>query len=184
MTRPPPRRSVLVTVLATVLVLLVSSWTIGAATATARADGADRSASRAARAAAVTADVSRSVVRAGGKVVVKGRVAGASRAPVALQTRVADGWRTLTTGRTDAGGRYRLRLPTTWYHTHTLRVRATEGGQSRTSRTRTVRVRPSYRPAGDRSDHELALDDFRWDPCTPITWRFRKTGQFDTARAG
>jgi hypothetical protein len=158
-----------------VLALLVSSWAVGQGSR-AGADQARASSAGAVRVAArVDVAVSREAVRAGGKVVVSGRVARSGRRPVALQTKVVGGWRTLASGRTDARGRYRLRLPTDWYHTHTLRVRAAGAG---TSASRTVRVRPSYRPVGRRSEHVLALDDFRWDPCTPIGWRFRKGGGF------
>lgn len=98
-----------------------------------------------------------------------------------LETEVDGVWRGLASGRTDRRGRYRLRLPTTWYRTHALRVRAPAvgGRPAGTSRTRTVRVKPSYRPVGDRGSYSLAGESYRWNPCAPIEWRFRAGEGFD-----
>ena len=128
----------------------------------------------------VSAKVSRKATVAGGRVVVKGRVSGAGVRAVILETKVPGSWRPLATGRTDAQGRYRLRLPTTWYHRHTLRVRApARGGRpAGTSRSRSVRVKPAYQPAGARSDYDLAFENARWNPCKPIAWRFHQGGGF------
>ena len=150
--------------------LLVALGPSGGATATA--------ASRAGT--SVSAKVSRSVVTAGRKVVVSGRVSGRLRRQVVLETQVPGSWRVLTTGRTKADGRYRLRLPTTWYRQHTLRVRAPASGGSPagSSRTRSVLVKAAYRPKGKRSAYNIPYDNYRWNPCKPIGWRFNSGGGF------
>ena len=128
----------------------------------------------------VSAKVSRSKVAAGRKLIVSGKVAGKGRRKVVLETKVPGSWRPLASGRSNGKGRYRLRLPTTWYHQHTLRVRAPASGgrPAGTSRAIKVRVKPSYKPAGSSSDYSLPYQDYRWNACKPITWRFHKGGGF------
>jgi hypothetical protein len=161
------------------LVLVASVWN------PAEGDGRDPETSSEVSARAgtkVSAKVSRSVARVGRKVVVSGKVSGKKKRAVVLETKVSGSWRTLTTGRTNKARRYRLRLPTEWYHQHALRVRAPAAGgrPAGISRTRKVRVRPTYRPVGDRSDHNLpySAGNYRWNPCKPIEWRFHKGGGF------
>ena len=133
----------------------------------------DASGASARAGAKVTIKTSRTVAKAGSKVLVTGKATQGEkpvkRKRVALETQVDGVWRTLASGRTDKRGRYRLRLPTTWYRQHTLRVRT----GAATSRTRAVRVKPSYKPIGSRGDYTLARANYRWNPCKPITWRFR-----------
>ncbi len=128
----------------------------------------------------VSAKASRSVATAGRKVVISGKVSGGQRRQVVLETQVPGSWQLLATGRTKADGRYRLRLPTTWYRQHTLRVRApaSDGSPAATSRTRSVLVKASYRLKGKRSAYNLPYDNYRWNPCKPIGWRFNAGGGF------
>ena len=174
---PPSRPRTVLLACALPLVLVVGVWSA------VRADAAGEGAAERSRAgASVSATASRSKARAGSKVVVSGKVAGPTRRPVVLETKVDGGWRALASGRTNAKQRYRLRLPTTWYHRHTLRVRAPAvgGAAAGTSRTRAVRVKPSYKPSGSASDFALPYSqgNYRWNACKPIQWRFHKGGGF------
>lgn len=173
------RASCRVRTLLLVLVLVASSWS------PAQGEEGDPIVPAEVRARAgttVSVTVSRSVARAGTKAVVTGKVSGQARRPVVLETKVAGSWRTLTMGRTGKTRRYRLQVPTDWYHRHALRVRAPAAGGRPTgiSRTRKVLVKPTYRPAGDRSDYNLPYGEgnYRWNPCEPIEWRFHQGGGF------
>ncbi|WP_323793172.1 matrixin family metalloprotease, partial [Nocardioides sp.] len=163
------RRSTFPVLLVLCLVLAGGSW------APALGDLVDASGPSARAGTKVSIKTSTSVAKAGRKVLVTGRVAAGKKRAVRLETKVDGVWRGLASGRTDKRGRYRLRLPTTWYRTHTLRVLAPAAGDrpAGTSRTRTVRVKPSYRPIGDRGSYTLAGESYRWNPCAPIEWRFR-----------
>lgn len=163
-----------------VVLLVTSGWGPTSAVAES-ASGASASATESARAGTtVSVNASRLVARVGRKVLVTGKVSGTAKRTVVLESKVAGSWRTLATGRTNKIRRYRLRLPTQWYHRHTLRVRApaASGQAEGTSRTRSVRVTPSYKPVGNRSDYNFPYENYRWNPCTPIEWRFHEGGGF------
>lgn len=164
-----PRRDVAPLLLVLCLVLAGGSW------APALGDLVDAPGSSARAGTKVSIKTSTQVAKAGRKVLVTGKVAAGKKRPVRLETKVDGVWRGLASGRTDKRGRYRLRLPTTWYRTHTLRVRAPAAGgrPAGTSRSRTVRVKPSYRPVGERTSYSLPQTNYRWNPCKPIEWRFR-----------
>ena len=168
-------------VLLTTVALLVSTWLPAGATGSARTEERAGSLAGLERAGTkVKAQASRSRARAGRTVIVSGKVSGGSRRKVVLETKVPGSWRPLATTRSNPSGRYRLRLPTTWYHQHTLRVRAPASGgrPAGTSRAVKVRVKPSYKPAGSSSDYSVPYKNYRWNACKPITWRFHKGGGF------
>ncbi|CAN5162176.1 hypothetical protein BH09ACT12_BH09ACT12_20400 [soil metagenome] len=157
--------------LLTAAVLLASSWVPAVARGETQSDVL-----RTHSGPMISAKASRSVAAAGRKVAVSGALSEAGRRPVMVETEVAGEWRTLAAGNTRANGRYRLKLPTTWYGRHTLRVRAPASGASPegTSHTWSMRVKPAYKPVGNRSDYDLPYQHYRWNPCQPIEWRFHK----------
>lgn len=90
---------------------------------------------------------------------------------VRAEIRIPGQWRRIAVGWTDTNGRYRLALPTSWYHRKKVRVVAYDSSAATTSVTRVVA--PSYRPRGSARDWSPLSDTrMRWNPCTPISWKF------------
>lgn len=141
---------------------------------------------QAATATTVSASVSATSVVAGKTVTISGAASGPRGRRVVLQLSTGTGWRAVATGQTNSERRYRLRVPTSWYNRHSLRVVAPATGSSRTgvSTTRVVQVRPGYAPAGQASDWgSLADSNARWNPCRAITWKFNRNRGYDGSLA-
>jgi hypothetical protein len=111
-------------------------------------------------------------VARGKNVVVAGTVIGGDRRVVLQQRSHNNGWDTVAST-TSSGGSYTLRIPTSWYATHELRVHApgTLTDHAATApKDKTLTVRVPYRPAGKRT--HFAIDGrWRFDPCRTVEYR-------------
>lgn len=117
-------------------------------------------------------------VTPGKRVTVSGR--GPALRPIVLELRTPSGWQAVDRAHTGITGDYRLRAPS-WYGTHRLRARVPQTLvlEPSVSDTRTLRVRPGYRPRGRSSDWGwLGHPGARWEPCAPITYRLNPDGGY------
>lgn len=132
----------------------------------------------------VTASLSDASVSVGGTSTLSGTVSGATGRSAHLQVRLDNGWRTLKTTTTDSSRRFSFRAPTSWLHTHTLRVVAPATGSSAsgTSSSRDLTVKPTWSPSGSSRDwRPLASSRPRFNPCTPVTWKFNQNGGYSSS---
>ncbi len=98
---------------------------------------------------------------------------------VVVQRKQADGWTTVTRARTDAKGRFSVKVPATWLFSlkHRLYVPATAKARKRFSQAATLRSVPTWVPQGSSSDYALLRDSktkatYRWNACQgAITYR-------------
>lgn len=124
------------------------------------------------RSVRVEVSTSRTVV--GGKVTMRGRVSGgAARVRVTLLQHLADGWHPVATRKT-GNHAFTFKVPTGWYDTHELAVRADAypGAAPVRSRTVAVSVVPSYRPGGRASSHAyIGAGRWRFNPCQVLEYR-------------
>lgn len=137
-------------------------------------------------ATSVTASVSATSVVAGKSVTIGGSVSGPVGRGVVLQLWTRAGWRKVASDTTDSGRRYLMKVPTSWYDRHDLRVVAPAAGTADrgVSPTRRVVVKPSYTPVGSASDwRSLGGSRARWNPCQAITWKFNQNGGYDGSLA-
>jgi hypothetical protein len=97
----------------------------------------------------VTASVSLSRAKANAPVFVSGKVSGdGARRELSLVQKLPSGWYTLSTTRAKKDGSYRVKVPTSWYDTHRVAVRAAattthQQGLSVTRGPASTRARPS-----------------------------------------
>jgi hypothetical protein len=126
-------------------------------------------------------------VKVGSRARVTGRVDGGTDRVVHLQHKTNNGWQTVV--RTTTSDAYALRIPTSWYTTHSLRIFVPET-QSHVGATaaqgKTLGVSPAYRPLG--SKRAFSLYKWRFSPCQPIRWkintaRMPKGGEVDVRKA-
>lgn len=115
--------------------------------------------------------------------VVTGRVDPDAAGRVTLQLLTRTGWYDVAASTASDRGRFRLRVPTSWYGTHRYRVttRPDASGPTHVLGSRRLTVLPSYRPSGRPAQHELTR--WRWDPCTPVGFRVSTTNAPDGALA-
>lgn len=136
-------------------------------------------------------------VRRGATARVTGRLAGLPLTPAVAGRRVtlqlgvpAPGggrrWVWQRSDRTDARGRFALRLPTGWLRRELqvrLRVSGTLSATPATSPRRRFDVLPRKRLRGRASSWDrMGSEVFRFDPCRPITWRLNASGARPGAR--
>lgn len=104
---------------------------------------------------------------------------------VSVQVASDRGWRTVSTTRTSATGRFTLPAPTYYAgrHRYRIEVAGTLLRQATASSTRTLRVSLRYRPAGRaRAWSRLAEPGVRWDPCRTIPFYVNTAGAPRNAR--
>ncbi|WP_121254696.1 hypothetical protein [Nocardioides ferulae] len=110
----------------------------------------------------------------GARVTVSGTVSGGPREVVLQHRSRQRGWETLRALTSDQDGAWSLAVPTTWFTTHTLRVRAPEtvshdeGAAATNGR---LAVEPGYDPLGLAAS--FTLSGYRWNPCQVIAYRVR-----------
>lgn len=103
--------------------------------------------------------------------VATGRLGALVPQSVWLEQHYADGWHLVATTQSDATGVFSLPVPTDWLYEMPTRVQVP--GEGLISDAHTVHVVPDYVPLGP-STAWAPLDrktPYRWDPCTPITYR-------------
>ena len=125
----------------------------------------------------VTASVSLSRAKANAPVFLSGKVSGdGARRELSLVQKLPSGWYTLSTTRAKKDGSYRVKVPTRWYNTHRVAVRAAETTthQGALSPVRTVAVSPGYEPAGSATSWSRVYGGntrSRFNPCEVIDYR-------------
>lgn len=158
---------VLAAALATALAMALSSL-VGTSL---EASGASRAPS------SITTTWSASKVKLGASATVRGRVASKrlQSRPVSLYVNLQSGWRYVAGTRSDTRGRYTIKVPTDFYFSRPMRVRAAATTRARavTSTSRTFSVVPAYTPAGPAGSWARAVkgQEVRVNPCQTVGYR-------------
>ncbi len=158
---------VLATALATALAMALSSL-VGTSL---EGSGASRARS------SITTTWSASKVKLGAPATVRGRVASKrlQRRSVSLYVNLQSGWRLVAGTRSDSLGRYTIKVPTDYYFSRPMRVRAaaTTRAKAVTSTSRTFTVTPTYTPAGPSTSWSRAVagQEVRVNPCQTVGYR-------------
>jgi hypothetical protein len=113
---------------------------------------------------------------------VHGRVTSAhlQRRTVGLYVSLRSGWRRVGGTVSDSAGRYRVTVPTHFYYSRALQVRASGTPRARgvTSASHPFTVVPAFTPAG--ADTAWARwhpgQEWRFNPCRSVTYRVNATG--------
>ena len=130
----------------------------------------------------VSAAWSASQVTLGQKATIRGRVTSKRIGvrTVSLYVSLKSGWRRLSYLHTGPNGYYTLTVPTTFYYSRPLQVRAkpTSRAAGATSVSKTFTVGPTATPRGTSTEWAPAVPgvEQRFNPCRTVTYRFSPTG--------
>lgn len=125
----------------------------------------------------ITTTWSASKVKLGATATVRGRVVSKrlQSRPVSLYVNLQSGWRYVGGTRSDSQGRYTLKVPTDFYFSRPMRVRAaaTTRAKAVTSTSRTFTVVPAYTPAAPAGSWTRAVagQEIRVNPCRVVGYR-------------
>lgn len=158
---------VLATALATAFAMALGSLVVGSV------EGSSAARAR----SSITTTWSTSKVKLGAPATVRGRVTSKrlQRRTVNLYVSLQSGWRLAASTRSDSVGRYTLKVPTDYYFSRPMRVRAPATTRARgvTSTSRTFTVTPVSAPAGSSGSWARAVagQETRVNPCQVVTYR-------------